>query len=48
MHFEFHGVEIFQGISLPETAHFVFCNSLVIWHGLSDNTHINPYIACEL
>ena len=23
-HFEFNRVEIFQGISLPETAHFVF------------------------
>ena len=22
-HFEFNGVEIFQGISLPETTHFV-------------------------
>ena len=34
--FLFHRVEIFEGISLPETAH----NRLAIWHGLPYIGHI--------
>ena len=26
--------------SLPETAHFVYCNGLDIWHSFQDITHI--------
>ena len=39
--FEFDRVEIFQGISPPETAHFVWhSKGLAIWNGLSDIGHI--------
>ena len=38
--FKFDRVEIFQSISLPETAHFLFlystCNDLAIWHSSLD------------
>ena len=27
------------GTSLPETAHFVYCNGLDIWHSFQDITH---------
>ena len=38
-HFEFDGVEHFQGISLPECAHFFYINGLAIWHGFSNVTY---------
>ena len=37
-------VEIFQGISLYETAQFAFCNGLAIRHGFSDIIHIKVNI----
>ena len=44
-HSEFYHVEISHGISLPGTAHLFYRNSLAIWSGFPDITHIKKVMA---